>query len=148
MKNLIAIVLLSVTISGFAQTRKNTNRGEGLALTAEQKTELQVKKLTLELDLTPEQQKEITKIVAKQQSQRDSVRKEMVQRRAENKKMIVEKRQKAFATQSKVLDEKIATRNALKKVLTAEQLEKFDNMPKTNDKRAKNEMKRKARSEK
>jgi hypothetical protein len=148
MKNLIAIVLLSVTISGFAQTRKNTNRGEGLALTAEQRTELQVKKLTLELDLTPEQQKEITKIVAKQQSQRDSVRKEMVQRRAENKKMIVEKRQKAFATQSKVLDEKIATRNALKKVLTAEQLEKFDNMPKTNDKRAKNEMKRKARSEK
>jgi hypothetical protein len=148
MKNLIAIVLLSVTISGFAQTRKNTNRGEGLALTAEQRTELQVKKLTLELDLTPEQQREITKIVAKQQSQRDSVRKEMVQRRAENKKMIVEKRQKAFATQSKVLDEKIATRNALKKVLTAEQLEKFDNMPKTNDKRAKNEMKRKARSEK
>jgi hypothetical protein len=148
MKNLIAIVLLSVTISGFAQTRKNTNRGEGLALTAEQRTELQVKKLTLELDLTSEQQREITKIVAKQQSQRDSVRKEMVQRRAENKKMIVEKRQKAFATQSKVLDEKIATRNALKKVLTAEQLEKFDNMPKTNDKRAKNEMKRKARSEK
>jgi uncharacterized FlgJ-related protein len=144
MKNLIVVALLSLTISGFAQERRMNSRAERPALTVEQRTELQVKKLTLELDLTAEQQKEITKIVANQQNKRAVVREEMVKQREENKKIRAEKR---FAVQSKMLDERIANRNELKKVLTPEQLEKWDNMPKGRDKSGKNETKRKARSE-
>ena len=145
MKNLIVVALLSLTISGFAQERRMNSRAERPALTVEQRSELQVKKLTLELDLTAEQQKEITKIVANQQNKREVVREELVKQRAENKKIRAEKR---FAVQSKMLDERIAYRNELKKVLTPEQLEKWDNMPKGRDTSAKNETARKARSEK
>jgi Spy/CpxP family protein refolding chaperone len=144
MKNLIVITLLSLTISGFAQEQKNNNRAKRPVLSVDQRTELQVKKLTLELDLTAEQQKEITKIIDNQQNKREVARENILKQREVNKKKRAEKR---FAAQSTVLDARIAHRNELKKVLTAEQLKKWDTMSKSSYKSAKKGMKRKARSE-
>lgn len=125
MKKSIVVALLSLTLSGFAQEKKMNS--ERPAFTAEQQSELQVKKLTLELDLTAKQQKDIAAIVGKQQVKREALRAELKNKRAADKKRTADEQ---FVLKNRMLDEKIAYKNEMKKVLTAEQLEKWEKMPK------------------
>lgn len=125
MKKLIVVALLSLTISGIAQEKKNQVREERVEYTPQQRTELQVKKLTLELDLSAKQQKEITEMVTNQQVKREALKTEMKNRKAENKKLTADEK---FVLKSKMLDERIATKNQVKKILTPEQLVKWEKM--------------------
>ena len=129
MNKLIAIAILSLSISGIAQERKEHKRVERENFTPEQQSKLQVKKLTLELDLTAEQQKEIATIINEQQTKREVMKNKIKAQRAENKKLSSDEK---FALKNKMLDEKIAHKKRLKKVLTPEQLEKWQKLQKHN----------------
>lgn len=145
MKKIIVLAILSLNISGIAQERKVLKNNEKSEFTSEQKNELQVKKLTLELDLTAQQQKDIAEIVGKQQMNREKMRSEIKDKRSSNKKLTADEK---FVLKKSMLDEKINYKNQIKKVLTPTQLEKWENMPKHNAKKEKLRMKRKAQVEK
>jgi protein CpxP len=145
MKKILVTALLTLTLSGIAQEKRNGKGSERTEFTAEQRNELQVKKLTLELDLNAKQQKEVAEIIANHQTKREALRSEMKNKRAENKKTTADDK---FVLKSKVLEERIALKSELKKVLTAEQLEKWEKMPKNNPKKENKRLKRKAQIEK
>ncbi|WP_396177899.1 hypothetical protein [Flavobacterium sp.] len=145
MKKLIVIALLSLSISGVAQEKKNRINEDRPQLTAEQQNELQVKKLTLELDLSAQQQKEIAKIVAKKQLKREAMRTELKSKKAEDKKLTSDEK---FVLKRNMLDEQIAHKNEMKKVLTAEQYEKWEKMSKNKMRKGMQKMKNAQRTEK
>lgn len=145
MKKLIVIALLSLSISGMAQEKKNRINEDRPQLTAEQQNELQVKKLTLELDLSAQQQKEIAKIVAKKQLKREAMRTELKSKKAEDKKLTSDEK---FVLKRNMLDEQIAHKNEMKKVLTAEQYEKWEKMSKNKMRKGMQKMKNAQRTEK
>ena len=72
MKKIIGILVLAVvfTISNHAQKGK---RGDFEKLTKEQQTELAVKKMTLKLDLTPAQQRQIKPLLAQRVTKRKAL---------------------------------------------------------------------------
>ena len=127
MKKLVIIALLSLSMTGFAQEKKKQMNDQQPEFTAQQQNVLHLKKLTLELDLTAQQQKEISEIIANQQEKREATKAEMKKNRAEKKKLTNEEK---FVLKNRVLDEKIALKNQMKKVLTANQLEKWEKMHK------------------
>ena len=127
MKKLVIIALLSLSMTGFAQEKKKQMNDGQPEFTAQQQNVLHLKKLTLELDLTAQQQKEISEIIANQQEKREATKAEMKKNRAEKKKLTNEEK---FVLKNRVLDEKIALKNQMKKVLTANQLEKWEKMHK------------------
>lgn len=98
-------------------------------LKPEQKVELQVKKMTLALDLNDEQQKKMEKLLLENSKERLLKREHYKALKQDGKKLTSEER---FAMKSKRLDNKIAMKSAMKEILTKEQFEKFDNMRKGN----------------
>lgn len=147
MKKLIVVALLSLSISGFAQEKKNRMNEERPQMTAQQQNELQVKKLTLELDLTAQQQKEIAKIVEQKQKKREAMRSEFKTKKAEEKKLTSDEK---FVLKRNMLDEQIAHKNEMKKILTPEQFEKWEKMSnhkKDNMKKGMHKMKKAKRME-
>ncbi|WP_432673003.1 hypothetical protein [Flavobacterium sp. SM2513] len=145
MKKLIVVALLSLTISGMAQDKKKRMNEERPEFTAQQQNELQVKKLTLELDLTAKQQKEISEIIAKQQEKREAAKTALKNKKEDSKKLTPDEK---FVLKRNMLDNKIAQKEQMKKVLTAEQLEKWEKISKQNKKRFAERKKRKAQVEK
>ena len=127
MKKLILVVFLSLSISGISQVKKNHINDERPEFTTEQQNELQIKQLILELDLTAKQQKEISEIMANQQLKREAMKAELQKNRSENIKLTSDEK---FVLKSKVLDERIAMKSQMKKILTPEQLAKWEKMPK------------------
>lgn len=128
MKKLITVAILALSLTGLAQeTPKETKREmrkERPQFTPEQQTELEVKKLTLELDLTAKQQKEISKIISEKQAKKKALKAE-IQNSKEDKNLTTNDK---FVSKRNVLDAQIAYRNELKKVLTPEQMEKWQKM--------------------
>lgn len=125
MKKLIVVALLVLSFSGIAQERKGQHHKGNVDLTPQQSTELQVKKLTLELDLNAKQQKEIAEIINKQQVKRTVMREQMKAKREEVKKRNADEK---FARKSQILDQRIAMKTEMKKILTPEQAQKWEKM--------------------
>lgn len=119
--------LLFVGMTGFAQERKkiHSDKAGMEQLTPEQRNQLHLKKMTLDLDLNATQQKEISKIIAEQSSNREAAIAERKALREANKKMSSDER---FARKNKMLDEKIAMKERMKKILTPEQMKKWEEM--------------------
>jgi protein CpxP len=145
MKGILVVALLSLSISGIAQGKKNRTNAERPQFTAQQQNELQVKKLTLELDLSADQQKQIAEIVSKNQLSREAMKTELKAKKASDKKITSDDK---FVLKRNLLDDKIAYKSEMKKVLTMEQWEKWEKMPKKRLKKEKLRMKRPQRSEK
>lgn len=141
MKRIMILAILSLSLSGIAQERRENNRKEKVEFTPEQRTELQVKKMTLELDLSAKQQKEISELMKKQQVKRAVTRDEMKAKREEMKKRNSDDK---FAMRTKMLDERIAMHTEMKKVLTPEQFAKWE---KNADKKTKHVKMRKNKKE-
>jgi hypothetical protein len=118
MKKVIVAVLLVVGMTTFAQERGEKRE----RLTPEQKVELQIKKLKLDLDLNDKQTADIKKIVVEQVKKRDAKRAEFDTKRAKDVKPTPEE---MFQNKSQMLDEKIAMKAEMKKILNAEQYEKW-----------------------
>lgn len=94
-------------------------------LTTEQRTELQVKRMTLALDLNEQQKKEVGKLLLEKGKQREALRKQHIANKKAGKKMTADER---FAMKSHILDEKIEMKAAMQQILTPEQLEKLSKM--------------------
>ena len=132
MKKLIAVALLFVGMTGFAQEKiskedRKGQRAEMTKLSPEQRNQLRLKELTLELDLTASQQKEMAKIIAEQDTKREAQKADMKAIKASDKKLTADER---FVMKNKMLDEKIAMKERVKKILTPEQVEKWEKMKK------------------
>lgn len=123
MKKIIIAALLVVGMTSFAQDRKDMpKRAEMEKFTPEQRNQLMLKKMTLELDLSAKQQEQMKSIIAEKSAEREAMMKD----RKENKtKLTTEER---FARKSKMLDEQIAMKAKMKSILSADQFAKWDAM--------------------
>jgi hypothetical protein len=125
MKKLIVAALLVVGMTAFAQVKKQPepNSRPMEKLSAEQRSQLELKKMTLDLDLNAEQQKEMGKIIVDQQAKREAKRLEREAHKKDNTKPTADQ---IFAMKNQMLDEQIATKEKVKKILTPEQLKKWE----------------------
>ena len=117
-KMILAIALVATTLT-FAQDRKA--RGE--KLTPEQQTELQVKRMTLDLDLDAKQQKEIKTILLEQAKKREAKMAEMKAKREKGEKPSADEK---FEMKNKMLDNQIENKAQMKKILKPEQFAKWE----------------------
>lgn len=143
MKKLILAALLAVSVSTFAQCKKEMEkkchtekhspdeRNEfGMEkLSSEQRTQLMVKKMTLELDLNAKQQEQVKQIIAEQMVKREAMRAEQMAKKEEDKKRTADQ---VFVIKNKILDEQIAMKNKMKTILSPEQLEKWNALKEAN----------------
>ena len=124
MKKLFVVALLFVGLTNFAQERKGrTERAEMEQLTPEQRNQLHLKKLTLELDLTAAQQKEIASVIADESAKRET---KMAERKAKNETKKALTANEKFEIKSKSLDSQIEFKAKMKKILNKEQMEKWE----------------------
>lgn len=129
MKKFATIALLAIiSVSSYAQEKKDRpRRHEGHQMekfTPEQRNELMLKKMTLELDLNASQQKEMGKIIAEKTAKREAHLKD---RKAKTEKPTSDE---IFKMKSKMLDEQIAMNAKMKKLLSPEQFKKWDELKK------------------
>ncbi len=129
MKKLITLVLIaSIGLSTYAQEKKERpGRHEGHPMdkfTPEQRNELMLKKMTLELDLNASQQKEMGKLIADQSAKREAF---MKKRKEKTEKPTSDE---IFEMKNKMLDEQIAMNSKMKKILSPEQFTKWNEMKK------------------
>ena len=108
MKKLILVIALTLSSLTFAQSRKS------IEMTPEQFAELQTKKMTLDLDLNANQQKEVKALLLEEAKKRDAIKTEMKARKAEDKKITSDEK---YKKQIEVLDNQIELKSKMKKVL-------------------------------
>jgi hypothetical protein len=95
----------------------------------EQRAELQAKKMTLALDLNDKQQKEVEKLFVEKNKERQLAKENYKAQRKAGKKLTTDEK---FAMRSRMLDDRIAMKSEMKKILTQEQLDKLSKMKKGN----------------
>lgn len=126
MKKLIAIAVLLIGFSTFAQRPARNLRNENLEqMTPQQRNELRIKKLTLDLSLNSTQQKEMGKIIAEMEAKKEAFQKEQLAKKEAGAKATNDE---LFAMRIKLLDEQIANKERVKKILDANQFEKWEQM--------------------
>ena len=117
--------ILAMTLMMGLALNAQEKRERSEPLTTEQRTELQVKRMTLALDLNEQQQKQLGKLLLEKGKQKESLRKQHMANKKAGKKMTADER---FAMKSHILDEKIEMKAAMQQILTPEQLEKLSKM--------------------
>jgi putative cell wall-binding protein len=143
MKKIAVLVLLVVGISTFAQEKTKQDRKESTErLSPEQRNQLHLKKLTLELGLNESQQKDMSKIIADQSTKREAA---MAEHKANKEKGIKPTADERFANQNQKLDDEIATKAKVQKILTPEQFKKWEAMKKDRQEHFEKKMEKKAR---
>jgi len=129
MKKVCIVALLAIGLSSFAQERKERHpKGEMEQMTPEQRNQLHLKKMTLDLDLNAKQQEQLTKILADQSAKREAMK-------AEHKAKMEEVKAIRFEMKKKILDEQIEMKNKMKSILSAEQFSKWEMKKEKNNKR-------------
>ncbi|QXP72643.1 hypothetical protein H0I31_02780 [Tenacibaculum sp. AHE15PA] len=140
MKKLVTVLVLAIGFTLTTQAQKG-KRNNLEMLTVEQQTELAVKKMTLKLDLTTSQQRDITPLL----TDKFIKRKEMHQKRKAMKES-GEKRAKLsaddrFNKKSNALDAQITFKAEMKRILNKQQYERFEKMSAKKKHKAKKKMK-------
>lgn len=126
MKKLFVLALLMVGMTILAQGRKgNQQRNDMEQFTPEQKSQLMLKKMTLELDLNEAQQKEMSVMISDKIAKMESHKAEMKANRGKGIKPTKDER---FAMHMKMLDEQIATKKRMEKILNAKQFDKWTSL--------------------
>lgn len=124
MKQLIIAVLLVFSISTFAQEltspEKKGNKEQRAKMSPEQRNQALLNRMTKELNLDANQQEQIKPILAEQTAKLQAMRD---QRMKENAKEMTKEERKALM--QKRNEEKTATDNKLKAILTPEQFKKM-----------------------
>ena len=115
MKKLIVTIVLVISSLSFAQEKSK--------LSPEQQTELQVKKMTLDLDLDANQQSEIKTILLKQNKKRAMKLAELKDKRKQGVNLSADEK---FDLKNNMLDEKIEHKAQMKKILKPEQFQKWE----------------------
>ena len=129
MKKLIIAALLVVGLTAFAQNRKEMGdrpeKSKMEKFSPEQRTQLMVKKLTLDLDLNAKQQEEVKQIIAEQGERREAMRAERMAKKGDEKRPTADEQ---FAMKNQMLDDQIVMKNKMKTILTPEQFEKWNSL--------------------
>ena len=153
MKKVVSILVLvfAFTLTTQAQKKERkerkerTERREKIKLSTEQQVDLAVKKMTLKLDLTEKQQREIKPLIAAKVKGRKAAMEKRKEFKKAGKKPTSDE---LYDVKSKMLDNQIAAKNKMKNILNKEQFEKFEKMQKGRKRMALNKMKGKKRSKK
>lgn len=126
MKKLFMAALLMVGMTSFAQEGKPMRVvGQQEQLTAEQRNQIQLKRLTTELNLDANQQQEMQRIMSDRSTKREEMRKEMAANREKGVKPTTEDRQNR---KNAMADYDNAEKAKLQKLLTPEQFAKYEKM--------------------
>ena len=137
MKNFALILMMVIAVTFTANAQQKTaqkNRQNRPQFTAEQQTELAVKRMTLALDLNEKQQNQIKPLLLTQTAQRKTAM-EKLKKARENKQK--PSKEELFTMRSQQLDHQIAMKKAMKEILTKEQFEEFEKMVKMRKKKGK-----------
>ncbi|UAB82462.1 hypothetical protein INR76_06810 [Marixanthomonas sp. SCSIO 43207] len=125
MKNLIIICIVLLGFTGFAQKKQPSKmearkemRENMKSLSPQQKAELHAKKLTLQLDLSEKQEKEVTQLLAKKAEKRATMKE------SKAKKDLSETER--FERKKQMLDDKIAYKKEMKQILSESQYTKWE----------------------
>ncbi|TWI03369.1 hypothetical protein IQ05_00312 [Flavobacterium tiangeerense] len=125
MKKLLIVLVLAFGITSQAQERKTkTESAKMERMSAEQKRALQVKKMTLELDLNASQQKEISSLLAEQSTKREAMLADRKANKTAEKKQLTSNER--FELKNQMLDNQIAMKERMKKILSNDQFKKWD----------------------
>lgn len=119
MKKILVVALLTVGITVFAQEKK-MKHGD---LSAEEQTELQVKKMTLDLDLTEKQKSEVKALLLENAKKRESKMAEMKERKEKEEKP---SKEEMYKMKSERLDAQIEFKAKMKKILNEKQMAKWE----------------------
>jgi hypothetical protein len=119
MKKVFVVALMLVGLTTFAQERGEKRE----QLSPEKQTELQVKKMTLDLDLNEKQQKEVKSILLVEAKKREGQKAEREARKESQEKASKEER---FEMKSKMLDNQIAMKEKMKGILSPDQMKKWE----------------------
>lgn len=115
MKKLMTIFIVLVTFTISAQDQKPHKRSHQ-EYTPEQRAELQTKRMTLALDLTPDQQKKVQQLYLENAKNRPA--------KAANTPGL--SKNKSYAEMNSRLDRQIATKQKMKEILTETQYAKWE----------------------
>lgn len=139
-KILLSLALASsVLLSTNAQNKEKRER-----MSVAQKTELAVKKMTLKLDLTESQQRQIKPLLAEKISKRAQMHEQRKAMKEKKQRPTADERYKAQADR---LDEMIAFKADMKRILNKEQFEKFEKGAKRKKGRNMRKMKKRRKHE-
>jgi protein CpxP len=119
MKKVFLATMMFVGLTTFAQGKMEQKQ----ALTPEQRVELKSKQMKLDLDLNDKQTADVKKLLLEQNKKREAKKAEFDAKKADAKKPTSDE---LFALKNKMLDEKIAFKNEMKKILNADQFKKWD----------------------
>ena len=138
MRNLASILVLvfAFSLTTTAQKKRKDKRPK---LSVEQHTDLAIKKMTLALDLTEKQQKQIKPLLQAQAEKRKVAMEKRKEMRKNKTKLTADE---MYKMQSERLDDQIAMKGKIKDILNKEQFEKFEKMARARKMKAKQKMKR------
>ena len=123
MKKLIVLALLIVGSTILAQGKgKNPQQNNKEQFSPEQQNQLKLKKMTLDLDLTDAQQKELSPIIAQNTAKKEAMKAE---RQAMKEKGTQPTADERFAREMKKLDDQIAFKKSMQKILTEKQFDRW-----------------------
>lgn len=137
MKKLVLVVLALVTIQVTAQNKKQGARngdqiekGQGMSdFSPEEIAQLQTKKMTLALDLTKSQQKEVEKIILEKAKEQQAFREDRQAKRQAGKGEKPSKEER-LKWMNERLDRQIEMKEKMKNILNDEQFEKWEKINK------------------
>lgn len=133
MKKITSILVLVFAFTLATQAQR-TRKQQGPQLTTAQQVDLTVKKMTLDLDLTATQQREIKPLITSKIADRKATMEKRKANTDDKKKLTSDE---IYAIKSKQLDNQIS----LKNILSKEQFEKFEKMQKRKKMKGKKMMK-------
>lgn len=116
------VIILTVSLNGFAQEPDQT-RPERARMSTEQRNQLHLKRMTLELDLSLAQQKEMAIVIAEESAKRETRMSEMKKERGIKKELTADEQ---FVRKNQMLDDQIARKAKMKKILNDKQFEKWE----------------------
>lgn len=124
MKKLLIALALVISISSFAQEQtqpeKKSGKGQREKMSPEQRNQALLDRMTTELKLNAQQQEQIKPIIAEQSAKLQGMRDQQM---AKNFKELT--REERETLRQKRMEEKTATDNKLKAILTPEQFKKM-----------------------
>ncbi|AWM14272.1 hypothetical protein DI487_10675 [Flavobacterium sediminis] len=136
------MAILATGMVAFAQEREGRKGHDREQLTPEQRTELRVKKMTLDLDLNEKQQTEIKKLLTEQEAKRKAKMDEMKKLKETEAKPTADQR---YEMQKERLDAQIDFKNKMKNILSKEQMQKWEEINAEREKMHKGERNKKMR---
>lgn len=123
MKTWILALMMVVGLGASAQEREHRHE----PFKPEQRAELQAKKMTLALDLNEKQQKDIQKLLVDRNKKAGDFKIKAKANKEAGKKLTADER---FEMKNRMLDEQIAMKAEMKKILNADQFEKWEKIKK------------------